>query len=428
MRGLLLFAAVAVCAGAQAMPLGLRTAMWGIDPVQRGGGDPWEGEVREFECIVGEKVEFDVGLLGYAAKNLPGGLSYAAKTGKVSGAAKKAGEYEAVFTQTGRHDVPVLFSVREEVVSVGCAGLSDGAFTAGVAGNADGIPLEISSETGVKSVSVSKLPAGMKYDAKAGRITGAPTKAGDYLVSITVTTKSGAKRTESVSISVDALPDCAVGTFNGFVKADDGEENMGTFQLTATDAGKLTAKVVTAAATYSFSGTCWEYVEDGIYYATLTTKKGDMLELSLDSTAGWNAYQLTGTFAASSMPSGQGVDVMASRNAFGKTWRFAADGGIDSGWTLSYSADAKEAALTVTLNADGSTKIAGKLGTLAVNASGYSDVTGLSDGVIYADFVSVVSVKDGKATAKRAVSIRANLWFDRSNDHDEGVGSAVLLR
>ena len=91
MRGLLLFATVAVCAGVQAMPLGLRTAMWGIDPVQRGGGggDPWEGEVEEFECIVGEKVEFDVGLVGYAAKNLPGGLSYASKTGKVSGAAKK---------------------------------------------------------------------------------------------------------------------------------------------------------------------------------------------------------------------------------------------------------------------------------------------------------------------------------------------------
>lgn len=223
--------------------------------------------------------------------------------------------------------------------------------------------------------------------------------------------------------------------FNGFVKADDGEENTGTFQLTATDAGKLTAKVVTAAATYSFSGTCWDGIAipaccgdyGKIYSATLKTKKGDVLQLSLDSAAGWNENQLTGTFAAGALDACP-CPIVARRNAFGKTWCFNAEGNQRDGWRLSYAESAKDAALTVTLNADGSTKIAGKLGTLAVNASGYSDVTGLSDGVIYADFVSVVSVKDGKATAKRAVSIRANLWFDRSNDHDEGVGSAVLLR
>ena len=84
-------------------------------------------------------------------------------------------------------------------------------------------------------------------------------------------------------------------------------------------------------------------------------------------------------------------------------------------------------ALTVTLNADGSTKIAGKLGTLSANASGYADVTGLAYGVIYADFAPVVSIKDGKTTLKRALSIRANLWFDRSNNHPEGVGTAKVV-
>ena len=83
--------------------------------------------------------------------------------------------------------------------------------------------------------------------------------------------------------------------------------------------------------------------------------------------------------------------------------------------------------LTVTLNADGSTKIAGKLGTLSVSASGYADVTRLANGVIYADFAPVLSVKDDKATLKKTLSIRANLWFDRSNDHAEGVGSAKLV-
>ena len=39
-------------------------------------------------------------------------------------------------------------------------------------------------------------------------------------------------------------------------------------------------------------------------------------------------------------------------------------------------------------------------------------------------FAPVVSVKNGTATVKRALSVRVNLWFDRSNDHDEGVGTA----
>ena len=375
------------------------------------------------EFIVGMKSEAEVGLLDYVAKGLPGGLKYDAKKGMVSGAAKAAGEYEVTFTKKDEADVTVVFSVREEVVSIGCAGLSGGSFTAGVAGGAGGIPLEIESETGEKSVAVTKLPAGMKYDAKTGFITGAPTKPGDYNVVVTVTTRSGAKRTETIAISVGALPDNAVGTFNGFVKAEGGEENLGTFQLATTDAGKLTAKVTTAAGTYSFSGTCWDKVEDGVYSAALATKKGQTLTLVLDSVAGWNENQLTGTFAAAAGQSP--YSVVARKNAFGKTWHFNAEGNEREGWRLSYAENAKAAALTVTLNADGSTKIAGKLGTLSVGASGYADVTSLSEGVIIADFAPVVSMKEGKTTVKRVLSIGANLWFDRSNEHDY-IGSIYL--
>ena len=182
--------------------------------------------------------------------------------------------------------------------------------------------------------------------------------------------------------------------------------------------------MVTAAGSYSFGATCWDSAEDGIYAVTLSTKKGETLTLSLDSWAGWDFNQLTGSFSAAS---GAASDVVARRNAFGKTWHFAAEGNIDDGWTLSYTANAKAANLTVTLNADGSTKIAGKLEALSVNASGYSDVTGLYNGVIFADFAPVVSVKEGKATIKKVLSIRTRLWFDRSNDHFEDIGSARLV-
>ena len=82
----------------------------------------------------------------------------------------------------------------------------------------------------------------------------------------------------------------------------------------------------------------------------------------------------------------------------------------------------------LTLNADGTTKVAGKLGALSASGSGYADVTKIADGVIHADFAPIVSVKDGKTTLKRALSIQANLWSDRSNDHLEGVGAAKIIK
>ena len=378
-------------------------------------------QVMTFESIAGEKVEFDVGFEGYKATGLPAGMKYDAKKGLVSGAAKSSGEYEATFTKKDVADETVIFKVRAEDVFVACEGLSAGSFIAGVAGGVSGIPFEIQTETGVKSVSVSRLPAGMKYDAKTGLIMGGPTKAGDYEVTVTVTTMSGAKQVVTIPVTVAAAADGAVGTFIGFVRADGGEENLGTIQLTTSDMGKLSAKMTTAAGSYSFSGACWDAVNDGVYSVMLTTKKGETLTLALDSTAGWDKNQLTGTFSVG----GVSRAVVARKNAFGKTWYFNAVGNETDGWALSYAENAKVAALTVTLNADGTTKIAGKLGTLRVSASGYADVTSISKGVIIADFVPVVSVKDGNETVKRVLSIGTNLWFDRANEHGY-IGSACL--
>ena len=241
--------------------------------------------------IAGEKVDVYVGLTGYKATGLPAGLSYNATTGYVTGTPKAAGEYEATFTKKFEPDETVTFTIRAEEVSVGCEGLSSGTFVAGVAGNAGGIPLEIDTETGVKSLTVTKLPAGMKYDAKSRLITGAPTKAGNYTAVITLTTTGGAKVVQNVDFTVAALPDAVVGTFNGFVVTA-GDDNVGTFQLTATDVGKLTAKVTSASGTYTFNGTSWGVVTNGgIYKVELATKQGDKLALALNTFRRWDEDQ-----------------------------------------------------------------------------------------------------------------------------------------
>ena len=394
------------------------------------------------EIVAGEKVTIETGFIGYKASGLPSGLKYDAKSGKITGAAKSATALEGVvvkFTKKNAASEEITIAVRAEDVSVGCEGLSSGPLPAGVVGASAGIDLQIYSEGGTKSVSVSKLPSGMKYDSKKGVITGAPSKAGNYEVTLTVTTKYGTKETVKIPVSVAAMPVMAVGTFTGFVSV--GEDNFGTFTLTTTDAGKLTAKVITAAGTVSFSGTCWDAVEKGVYRATLTTKKGEKLTLTLDSTAAWDANQLSGEFTtaeiaatkkAAAVPS-RTYSVSAQKNAFGKTWYFTAVGDETTGWTLDYAATAKAAALTVTLKADGSTAIAGKLPGLPdkkgkatsfkISASGFANVGLMREGELAADFAPVLTVNK----VKKALAIRTNLWFDRKNDHEGGVGEARFV-
>ena len=395
------------------------------------------------EIVAGEKVTIDTGFIGYTVSGLPKGLSYSKTTGKITGAASKPTAAEGVvvkFTKKNAADEEITIAVRAEDVSVGCEGLSSGPLPAGVVGASAGIDLQIYSEGGTKSVSVSKLPSGMKYDSKKGVITGAPSKAGNYEVTLTVTTKYGTKETVRIPVSVTAMPVMAVGTFTGFVSV--GEDNFGSFALTATDTGKLTAKVIMAAGTVSFSGTCWDAVEKGIYRSTLTTKKGEKLTLMLDSTAAWDENQLSGEFTTAAIAAtkktaavpSRTYSVSAQRNAFGKTWYFAATGDETTGWKLAYAEVTKDAALTVTLKADGSTSIAGKLPngtdakgkavTIKVSASGYANVGGMRDGAIMADFAPIVTVNKEKT----ALAITTNLWFDRSNDHAEGVGRAKFVK
>ena len=87
-------------------------------------------------------------------------------------------------------------------------------------------------------LTVSGLPAGLKYDAKTGKITGIATKAGIYTVMITVT-DGKAKYVSTITVEVEALPDWMVGTFDGYV---DRTDSIGSITLTIGQNGKVVAK------------------------------------------------------------------------------------------------------------------------------------------------------------------------------------------
>ena len=110
-----------------------------------------------------------------------------------------------------------------------------------------------------------------------------------------------------------------------------------------------------------------------------------------------------------------------------------ATGDAQSGWTFSGTENAKAAALTVTLKADGTTALAGKLPNgvdakgkavaFKVSASGAVNLGGIREGALLADFAPVVTI--GKV--KKVVSVKTNLWFDRSSFHEGDFGGAKVV-
>ena len=310
--------------------------------------------------------------------------------------------------------------------------------TAAITGGSDirstvGIPFSISLENmlpdGSSSASISAkgLPAGLKlvkHKDGSGKISytieGTPTKQVDGKT-ITLTAKKGNSLAGELTftLSLNPLPSGALGVFSGFItrpKNGDAFEDIGTFTLTTTETGKLTAKVITASGTTSFTSTHWDSISDsGLCSAHMTTSKGAILDITVNTKVSWDAMQISGTFSSGSISG----NVTAQKNLFSNTWVFTCIGNDTDGWILHAAKDAKSANLKVSLKANGTTSISGKLGSRNISASGTTSISVLRNGILAADFV--IFVKQG--TTKRALSIRTDLRLDQQ-DPPEGVGRA----
>ena len=119
------------------------------------------------------------------------------------------------------------------------------------------------------TVKASGLPSGVQFDASALRFTGAPTKAGTFDVKVDVKNACGSTDALTIRVSVVALPDWAIGTFDG-----GGEE--GIVSLTVGSTGRISGKWQTCAKAWTLTAPSFASFDGSknAYRAVLSAKSG----------------------------------------------------------------------------------------------------------------------------------------------------------
>lgn len=122
------------------------------------------------------------------------------------------------------------------------------------------------------SVSVSGLPPGLRFNRKTYEITGVPTRAGVFTVTIRASNGGGARLYEQVAYDVRPLPNWAVGTFTGglCIYLEDCEDDYGepisavvNFDVART--GRISGRVRIGQASFPITASCYNRYERGVW-------------------------------------------------------------------------------------------------------------------------------------------------------------------
>lgn len=334
--------------------------------------------------------------------------------------------------------------VPEEDIVIDCFSIAASTLMVGVAGPAEGYAVTCSAE--IKKMTAKGLPQGMKLvqdkTTKEWSIQGAPKKAQRGSFTLTVTTVSKKTASRSFDYEVLPLPSELSGTFNGFIFA--GEAKVGSVSVTVKDGGKITAKVVTAAKTISFSTTGWGMVDEAcVGTVGIVTKKGEELELQIDGAAAWNEGCVEGAFQTSD---GEVFSVQAWRNAYAENGKMPADPDAaaflaeilssnkgkylfdaeerDDGSWLFVRSESKKPAVTVTVDKKGMVKVKGKVDGISLNGTAQLLVS--EDGAALAEFAIPVKIGKEKSIADLSIELMSGaMKFDVDGPAASAIGQYV---
>ena len=296
-------------------------------------------------------------------KGLPAGLKYDAKTMTIGGKATKPGVYTVTVSATNatvKKPVTATFEIvvpnltSEVMPNLEPKRDAYGTIHCGVAFDPDLV--DCSPEAGW-TVRVAGLPAGLKYDAKTGRIVGVPTKAGTFTVTFTASKKGEKSQTATITLETEALPDWATGTFAGYVE-DGGDYGSATMTVAAN--GKVSGKVALVGTNWTFSAASYAVDGDDAFVVEAEAKAGKATRpLSIEVRGHAGVAPLANAMATGSF--GDGTATLL-RNIWKDKATATAAKAVIAGWEGVYTLSFLDGGyLSLTVGKNGDVKATGKL-------------------------------------------------------------------
>jgi subtilisin-like proprotein convertase family protein len=145
----------------------------------------------------------------WSATGLPPGLSISSPTGSITGTPTAAGTYRVTVTATDSSS-PARTGITYYSWSVALAVSNPGNQTSAVGTAISSVSHTASGGTAPYSWSASGLPSGLSINSSTGSISGAPTAAGTYSVTVKATDSSSPAKTGRASYSWTVMPGLAV--------------------------------------------------------------------------------------------------------------------------------------------------------------------------------------------------------------------------
>jgi len=324
-----------------------------------------------FELVLGGLV-FSGSTPKISLKGLPTGLKYDAKTGIISGKATKPGVYKVTVSAT---NATVKKPVTAEFEIVVPNLKSDVLPNLEHDKNAYGVVMcGVSFDPGLVNckpedgwtMKVAGLPAGLKYDAKTGKITGVPTKAGTYTVTFTAT-KGKDKETATITLTTEALPDWAAGTFTGYVKENGGSTVFGPATMTVAASGKISGKFTMEGTNWTFSAASYAAVDGEGFLVDAVAKAGKAtmpVEMRLygSTSPETDGKPLVNASAEGGFGGYDDAYIYLWRNMWKDKATSAEAKAVLAGWEGVYTLSMEDGGyMSLTVGKNGNVKVAGKL-------------------------------------------------------------------